>query len=103
MQNSIPLFRCGSYIATTHNPLMALESLKKEKIEFMEEANLAAYEFFKVVYETALTRAHSIEDGQTVLLFDYPSDFEESKVRVQKVMSFIESLSLGRIGNKVKE
>lgn len=76
---------------------------EKEKIDFPEEAKLAAYELFKVVYETTIIGAHSIEEGQMVLLFEYLSDFENSEIKIQKVMSFIESLSLERIGSKATE
>lgn len=56
-----------------------------------------------MAYETAVSGAHSIHEGQTVLFYDYMSAIEESEKRVQKVVRSTESLSLGRIGAQAKE
>lgn len=60
----------------------------KKNFNLEQEQLMAAKEFFKVVYEKTVVRAHSIQEGKMVLLYDFISSFEVSSERVSKVTKF---------------
>lgn len=73
-----------------------------QDFDIIKESKDATKEFFKVTYETANSGVHSIIEGKTEILYDYISAFEDLDTRINKVLQFLESLSLGRIGSEAK-
>lgn len=65
-------------------------------LELEEETKKAAKEFFSEAYQQALSGSHSIQIENNILFYDYIGIFENSEVRIPKVLEFLASLQLGK-------
>lgn len=75
----------------------------KENFVVENEAKYATKEFFRMAYNMAVSGAHSILEGKTILFYDYVSAFEDSDLRIQKMTRFLDSLNLGTVGTKAQQ
>lgn len=70
----------------------------KKDFDLEKDVSLAANEFFQIAYTTAVSRVHLVQEGRTILLFDYHSAVENLDERIQRITTFLNSLQLGKIG-----
>lgn len=50
-----------------------------------------------------MTEAHSVKIDNNLLLYDCIGTFEDSEIRVPKVIEFLANLQLGKQGSKAKD
>lgn len=67
------------------------------------EIKKAAKEFFSEAYQQGISGVHSVQIEGNILLYDYLGAFENSEVRIPKILEFLASLQLGKQGMLAKE
>lgn len=72
-------------------------------LDLEAETKKATKEFFQEANQKALTEAHSVKIDNNLLLYDYIGTFEDSEIRIPKVIEFLANLQLGKQGSKAKD